>query len=88
MDFPLPVVPTIPTMSPGSIVTLTSESTFFVRSNEKLTFPELYAASYDLGLFAFKRRLLGSASRMSSIRSAASALWYESERYAKKFTGP
>ena len=76
VDLPLPVVPTMPTMSPGSIVTLTSESTFLVRSNEKLTLRNSMRPRMTSGFSPSSADCSGSASRMSRMRSAAaSALW-------------
>ena len=50
VDLPEPVVPTMPTTSPGSMTKFMSLSTFFERSNEKLTFlnsmrPSIFSSS-------------------------------------------
>ena len=78
---PEPVVPTMPTMSPGSIVRLMSLSVFLVRSNEKFTFLNSILPSTLSSFSPLPSGTSGSASRMSKTRStAASACWYESFR--------
>ena len=69
VDLPAPVVPTMPTMSPGSMVRLMSERVILVRSNEKLTFLNSILPRMA-GQLPFPVSASSSASRMSSTRSA------------------
>ena len=86
--FPEPVVPTIPTTSPGSMVRLTFERTFLERSKEKLTFLNSILPSMRSGMFPLPKSCSGSASSMSRIFSAlARVLRYVSLKFAKNVTG-